>query len=112
VTTVGREPDRIDIELAAGEPVDFTVPVLDAAGAAQDVSAWTVVATIRAGRGGTTLYTFTPTLSVAGVRLAATGATTAAWATWPVSVARWTLWVTPPGGEPDPLAAGWVRVAS
>jgi hypothetical protein len=92
--------------------VDFTVPVLDAADTAQDVTGWTATATVRVGRpGSTVLHTFTATPGTDGVRITADAADTAGWADWAVSVARWALWVTPPGGDPDLLAAGWVRVA-
>lgn len=123
ITTVGVRPARIDIDAVAGEPVDFTVPVYDANGAAQDVAGWTLTATARTA-GGAALHTFT-TAAVAptgttgttgydpgGIRVTATGAETAAWAAWTSPANPWSLWITPPVSEPDLLAAGWVRVTT
>lgn len=123
LATIGADPARIDIEVYAGEPLDFTVPVFDATGVAQDVTDWTLFAQARPSRSGLLLHTFTlagvaPTPPIddddegdpGGVRVTATPAQTAAWAGWPVSVARWDLWLTPPAGEPSPFAEGWVRV--
>ena len=112
VVTVGADPARIDIDVYAGEPVDFTVPVPDATGTVQDVTLWTIAAQVRASRSAAILHTFTLTPGASGVRVAATEAQTAAWADWPVPSARWDLWVTPPGGDAAPIAVGWVRVHS
>lgn len=108
---IGRLPARIDIAVNAGEPVDFTVPVLDAAGAAQSLSGWTVTATVH--RDTTTLHTFTTAVvSASQVQVTAAGVDTAGWSSWPVSAAQWSLWLTPPASEPYLFAAGWVRVAT
>ena len=112
ITTIGGEPARIDIELRAGEAVDFTVPVFDGADAEQDVDGWTIIARVTTDRGATTLHTFTVATDDEDIRISATGAQTAAWSSWPVPSARWSLWLTPPAGEPYPFAAGWVRVRS
>lgn len=110
VTTVGADPARIDIEVYPGEPVDFTVPVPDASGVAQDVSLWTVSAQARAARSSSALHTFTLTPGASGVQVTVTEDETSAWGAWSVPVARWDLWVTPPGGDATPLVIGWVRV--
>lgn len=110
VTTVGADPARIDIEVYPGEPVDFTVPVPDSAGVAQDVSLWTVSAQARAARSTAVLHTFTLDPGEDGVTVTVTEDETASWAAWSVPSARWDLWVTPPGGDATPLATGWVRV--
>lgn len=118
VTTIGRDPARVDIETCPGEPVDFTVPVLDATGAVQPLAGW-VIAAVVLGR-----YTFTAVYVAAsgtpgtagydpgGVRITASGAQTALWAEWLVPVARWSLWLTPPASEPYLHAAGWVRLTT
>ena len=108
-TTIGAEPARVDIEATVGAPLDFTVPVLDADDAAQDLSGWTLLGTVHTDRGGTTLHTFTTTAD-GGVRVTADGDDTATWGDWPVSVARWSLWLTSPADVPTLHAAGWVRV--
>lgn len=110
VTTIGADPARIDIEVVAGEPVDFTVPVGDANGDAQDLTGWTLAAPIRATPDTPILASLTLTESAGSVRVTATGDDTAAWAGWRVPVARWALWLTPPASPPYPFAAGWVRV--
>ena len=111
-TTIGREPARIDIDVTPGEPVDFTAPVLDAAGAAEDLAGWTLLGQIHVG--DTVLYTFITeeAASDSGVTITAPGADTEAWADWSVPSARWSLWLTPPASEPYLFAAGWVRVST
>lgn len=110
LTTLGREPARIDHDVRPGEPLDFTVPVLDADDAAQDLTGWTLTATVTPGpRDETVLATLT-TADDDGVRVTATGATTATWAAWSVPSGHWTLWLTPPASEPDLVAAGWIRI--
>jgi hypothetical protein len=108
-TTIGAAPARVDIEATAGAPIDFTVPVLDAVGAAQSLSGWTLSGTVHTNRGVTVLHTFTVAADD-GARVSADGEDTAAWADWPVSVARWSLWLTSPADAPTLHAAGWVRV--
>lgn len=110
VITIGAEPARIDIDVRAGEPVDFTVPVPGSAGAPRDVSGSITAAQVRAAAGASLLHTFAASAGPAGVRVTATGPATASWGDWPVPVARWDLWVIPPGEPPDLIAAGWVRV--
>jgi hypothetical protein len=124
VTTIGHDPARIDIDVTPGEPVDLTVPVLDATGAAQPLAGWTLSATVRRDPNAPVLHTFT-TAAVApvgvpgdvgydpgGVRITATGVATELWSEWLVPSARWTLWLTPPADEPYLFAAGWVRLTT
>jgi hypothetical protein len=123
-TTIGRDPARIDIDVNAGEPIDFTVSVLDATGAAQSLTGWTLTATVRRDANSPVLHTFTA-VAVApsgtpgtanydpgGVKITASGAQTALWTNWLVPSVRWTLWLTPPASEPYLHAAGWVRVTT
>lgn len=109
VTTIGADPARIDIDVHAGEPIDFTIPVLDATGAAQTLAGWTLAAQVRARRGSELLHTFALAAVAGGVRVTAGSDDTAGWTDWPPAV-RWDLWLTPPASESYPLAAGWVRV--
>lgn len=122
VTTIGTEPDRIDIEAVAGKSIDFTVPVYDSANALQDVTTWGVSAPVWAGDVTAVLHELTLTTVAptgtpgdadydpGGVRVTASSADTTGWLDWPVTVARWVLWLTPPASDPYPFAAGWVRV--
>jgi len=124
VTSIGAEPARHDIETCPGEPVDFTIPVLDAAGAAQPLAGWTLEA--RSGPLWTSpaLHTLTldavaptgtpgePGYDPGGIRVSATGDHTETWAEWLVPVARWSLWLTPPASQPYLFAAGWVRLTT
>ena len=107
VTTVGRDPARIDIDVTPGEPVDFTVPVLDAVGQPQPLAGWAIAATVP-GR-----HVFTATDVGAGVvQVYASPEQTAVWAEWLVPSARWSLWLTPPASPPYLFAAGWVRLTT
>lgn len=110
--TVGRRPEKIDVDVLAGEPVDFTVPVLDDDDVAQNVTGWAATAEVRRYPRGPLLASFTLTPGAAGVRVAATGAQTAGWVNWSSPVARWDLWVTQPDHEARPVAVGRVLVRS
>ena len=110
--TVGVRPQEIDIDLAAGEPIDFTVPVLDDAVQPVDVTGWTGVAQVRPHAAGKLLHTLALVLSSSGVRVTADTEDTAAWALWRSPLARWDLWVTEPSEAPRPLARGRVFVRS
>lgn len=111
VTTVGRNPARVDIETTPGEPVDFTVSVLDATGAPQNLTGWTLSATAHLSRTGTVLYTFTVSRTAGEVTVTAPGDDTADWVGWPAAV-PWSLWLTPPASQPYLHAAGWVRLTT
>ena len=110
--TVGIRPEEVEIDLLAGEPIDFTVPVLDEDDAAVDVTGWTGVAQVRPHAGGRLLHTFTLVLSSSGVRVTADSEDTATWAAWRSPLARWDVWVTEPTEDPRPLARGRVFVRS
>ena len=112
VQTVGSWPQDVDVEVMAGEPIDFTVPALDVENALVDVSTWTGVAQIRRYPGAPLLGAFSLTFSGVGVRVQATGEETAAWGSWPLRAVRWDLWVTEPAEDPRPLARGRVLVRS
>lgn len=110
--TVGAFPQDVDVEVYAGEPVDFTVPVLDATNAAQSVAGWTGTAQVRRYPGGPLLHTWTLTLGSSGVQVTATSEETAAFLSWPTRAVRWDLWVTEPTEDPRPVCRGRVIVRS
>ena len=110
--TVGARPEEIDIDVTAGEPVDFTVPVVDDDGLQLNPSGWTGLAQVRPHPGGPLLHIFTVAVSADGFGVSATGEDTAGWAAWRSPLARWDLWVTPPGEESRPLTRGRVFVRS
>ena len=111
LTTVGRHPDRVDLVVHAGDPIDLTVPVRDALDVLVDVTGWTASAVVLRHGGGQVLHTFTPVLSPAGIRVEATGAQTAIWPTaWPVHVAPLRISANHPSGGPIFRAAGWVHL--
>ena len=112
VTTVGREPARVDVDVTPGEPVDLTVPVFDAAGAVQPLAGWVLSAQVRRDPASPVLHTFTTAAVTGGVQITASGTATDLWADWLVPSARWTLWLTPPASQPYLFAAGWVRLTT
>jgi hypothetical protein len=108
VTVLGTHPPRVDLTVHAGEPVDFTIPVLDAAGApVVSLTGWTAAAQIRATPAGPVLHAFTAAINGASARVTATPADTAAWG---FTSAQWDLLLTAPDSTPHILCAGWVRV--
>lgn len=107
-TVLGQHPARLDLVVHAGDPVDFSIPVLDAAGVAQDLSGWSVAATATS-PDGTLLHQFTATVSGTSVRVTAGGGQTALWA-WQVYAARLQVTGTPPTEGPIELATGWIRL--
>ena len=110
--TVGAFPDDVDVEVYAGEPVDFTLPVLDANNVEHSVAGWTGIAQVRRYPGGPLLHTWTLELGADGVTVSATPTQTAAFVGWGSHVARWDLWLTEPDQDPRPLCAGRVLVRS
>lgn len=110
MTVLGAHPARLDLVVHTGDPVDFTVPVLDTLGVTPSgwPSGWTAAATATA-PDGTVLHTFTATLTSTTVEVAATGAQTAAWA-WSAYAARLKVTVTPPAGAAETVGLGWVRL--
>jgi hypothetical protein len=109
-TTIGTHPARVDLAVHVGEPVDFTIPVLDAAGVAvTSLTNWTTAAQIRATPGGAVLATLATAVDGVTVRVTATAADTTGWS-WPASSAPWDLVLTSPALVPHILCAGWVRL--
>ena len=109
MTVLGAHPKRLDLYVHPGDPVDFSVPVLDDDAAAVDLSGWTIAAQATA-PDGVLLHTFTATGSALGVvEVSATESETAAWA-WTVYAARLTVTAAPPAGSPIPITSGWVRL--
>jgi hypothetical protein len=108
VTELGAHPARLDLSAHPGDPVDFTVPVLNALGAAQDLSGWAAAATATS-PDGQVLHNFTTTISGTAVHVQATTAETRAWA-WPVYAARLIVTGTPTSEAPVELAVGWIRL--
>lgn len=108
MTVIGAHPPRVDLVVHSGEPVDFTVPVLDDVGLpVTTLIGWTAAAQIRATPDGPILATFTATIVGVTVRITATKEQTVAWT---FVAAQWDLIMTSPTGTPSPLCAGWVRL--
>lgn len=105
---IGTHPTRLDLYVHPGDPIDFTVPVLDADGALVDVSTWSATATA-ALPGGVILHDFAPTVSADGVRVVATEAQTRAW-DWAVRAARLNVAIVAPGAAAARLCLGWIRL--
>lgn len=108
MTTVGAHPPKIDLVVHGGEPVDFSVPVLDAARApVTSLAGWTAAAQIRLSADSPVLATLTTAIEGSTVRVTATAAATAAW-TW--HSGQWDLILTSDAAVPHILCAGWVRL--
>lgn len=108
MTVLGQHPARLDLAVHPGDPIDFSVPVLDAAGAAQSLAGWAVAATATA-PDGTVLHNFTATISGTSVRVSASTAETRAWL-WSVYAARLVVTGTPISEAAIELATGWIRL--
>lgn len=108
MTTLGAHPARLDLYVHPGDPVDFSVPVLDDDGVAADLSGWTATVTATAADGAL-LHTFTTAVAAGQVEASATPAETGAWA-WQVYAARLVVTATPPAGSPTTLTVGWIRL--
>jgi hypothetical protein len=100
VTEIGRHPQRLDLTVHAGDPIDIAIPVLDSAGDAVSLTSWTCAAHV-IDVNGTVLWDFTPTIVTDEIRVAATPAQYYA--------ARLVITATPPAGAPTPIAIGWIR---
>jgi hypothetical protein len=107
VTEHGYHPQRLDLTVHAGDPIDEAIPVLDGLGAAVSLAGWSAAAVAET-VDGTVLHTFTPTIVSDQIRVAATSAQTRAW-NWSVYAARLTVTGTPPAGSPITLGSGWIR---
>lgn len=104
----------LDVTVHAGEPLDVSVPVLDAAGLPVALSGgWTATAQIRHNPRGDLLHTFTPAVEATSVRLTATAVQTRGWAdTWATPLAAWDVVLTDPAGTPHVLGPGRIQVIS
>jgi hypothetical protein len=107
VTEIGRHPQRLDLTVHAGDPIDIAIPVLDSAGVAVSLTSWTCAAHV-IDVNGTVLWDFTPSIVADEIRVAATAAQTGGWA-WQYYAARLVITATPPAGAPTPIAIGWIR---
>ena len=108
MTVLGVHPARLDLYVHPGDPIDFTVPVLNAAGAAQDLTGWAVAATASA-PDGTVLHTFTASISGTSIRVTATTAQTTAWQ-WSNYAARLVVTGAPPTESAIEICVGWIRL--
>ena len=107
MTELGVHPQRLDLTVHRGDPVDASIPVLDATGTVIPLVGWS--ATARAiDASGTVLWDFAPTILADRIRVAATSAQTGAW-TWQSYAARLVVTGTPPSGAPVPITVGWIR---
>lgn len=108
MTILGAHPQRLDLAVHPGDEVNFTVSVLNAAGAAQDLTGWTVAATAT-DPNGVLLHDFTTTIVGTSIRVFASTAQTRAWL-WPVYAARLVVTGTPPSEAAVDIANGWIRL--
>lgn len=108
MTVLGAHPARLDLYVHPGDPIDFGVPVLDAAAAAVSLAGWACTATVTA-PDGAVLHDFAPAVVSNQIRVTAGPAVTAAWA-WPVYAGRLLVTATAPSGGPVPVMTGWVRL--
>lgn len=119
------DPTRIDLGFIPGDPVDVLVPILDDNQDPVEITSgqaasWAAKASVRRNEASTVVLhewstVAAPTKCVivpgtpANVHLLATSAETAAWQdVWPEWVAHWDLQVTPPGIDPQTIAAGQI----
>lgn len=108
MNTIGAHPQRLDLYVHPGDPIDFGVPVLNADGTSVNISGWTVGAMVMSSD-GQMLHDFTPFVSGNQIRVTATSTATAAWA-WSVYAARLVVNAAAPGGGPVPIMVGWIRL--
>jgi hypothetical protein len=107
MTVIGAHPQRLDLYVHAGDPVDVAIPVADSLGVAVSLSGWTCAARAY-DPSGTVLWDFSPTIVSNQIRVTATSAQTATW-TWLPYAARLVVTATPPAGAPMPITTGWIR---
>lgn len=108
MTAVGYHPQRLDLYVHAGDPIDVAIPVLDSTGASQPLAGWQAGALAHHSN-GVLLHDFVPEIVDNRIRVAATPAQTAAWQ-WPVHAARLVVTATPPSAGPVPITIGWIRL--
>lgn len=107
MTPLGVHPQRLDIALRPGDPIDFSVPVLDAAGSV-DITGWTPAATATT-PDNTFSYTLATVIAGNKVRVSAAGSVTHTWA-WPAYAARLVVTAAPPTAAPVEIVVGWIRL--
>jgi hypothetical protein len=81
MTELGAHPQRLDLTMHAGDPIDVAIPVLDSDGVSVSLSGWSAAAGAY-DTGGAVLWDFTPTVVSNAIRVTATSAQTGSWA-WP-----------------------------
>ncbi|MBV9919993.1 MAG: hypothetical protein JOY78_03935 [Pseudonocardia sp.] len=110
MTSLGAHPQRLDLYVHPGDPIDVSIAVLDGSGATPGTwpTSWAQAANIT-DADGALLWSFVPTTTSTAVVLSATSQATATWA-WSAYAGRLVVTVTPPGGGPAPLALGWVHL--
>lgn len=113
MASLGTPPSTLNLRIVAGEPVDFTVPILKSDGTL-DTSAgspsWDSEAQIRTSyESEIVLFTFTTSILAGLVRVQAPSSATATWqAEWNNFRNRWDLVVTDLDDLPHVLCGGWV----
>jgi hypothetical protein len=108
LTTIRSVARRQDVTVRSGEPVDFTVSVLDALGPVASLAGWSAAAQVRASHADDAelLFEFDVTIEGLLVRVQAAPADTLAWT---FRTAPWDLVLTDPDGVRSALLEGWVR---
>jgi hypothetical protein len=107
MTQIGAHPQRLDLVVHAGDPIDVGIPVYDSSGATVTLSGWTASAHAL-DLNGTVLWDFTPSIVSNQIRLVATSAQTGAWSWSPYAV-QLVVTATPAAGAPVPVTNGWIR---
>jgi hypothetical protein len=108
MTELGGHPARLDLYVHAGDPIDFTAPVLAADGSAVSLAGWSAAA-VATDPAGSVLHDFAPTIASDLIRVQASSAQTLAWR-WSVYAARLVITATPSAGSPVEVAVGWIRL--
>jgi len=107
MTEIGRHPQRLDLTVHAGDPIDVGIPVYDTTGTAVTLSGWTAAAHAL-DVNGVVLWDFAPAIVANEIRVTATSAQTGAWA-WSNYAVRFVVTATPAAGAPQPVTIGWIR---
>jgi len=107
MTEIGRHPQRLDLTVHAGDPIDVAIPVYDNTGAAVTLTSWTCAAHAL-DVNNTVLWDFAPTIVSNQIRVTATSAQTGGW-TWTPYAVRLVVTATPPGEAAISIATGWIR---
>lgn len=115
VLTLGAVPDRVDVRVTAGDPVDELITARDEAGELVDFTDWDVQVRVLTAIDGSALAP-PPVMTgaAAGLQVTATSEDTAVWGSWPVDCARMELTATHPDGSDVGRyrAAGWITIYS